>query len=781
MDKSNRTNRIASLEALAQNYGAGNYLRQYLAPGGLKRSLFETVSGTFEDKMEQLRIADKEMRAIANGSTGIKFKEAVKEAEKAFKDMRYLDMAHYINLTNKAVKDMVGLGQHVGYSDEEINEEYTRTDVADPHEDYFGEDQEKIAYVFESQLVKSAGFFDWVSRKVDGNILERTYRTKIKARKAGVQMLLGEFKTFVNQILKCFEAMGKHRAYGNISEWRDEVSRMDKLQKAFETKFKVSYDKNFKDLAEIARRINPKAESPISSGPSETVNMAIPEAPGQTESLDPIHVIEDIKEEKADMRSEYSQSEVVPDEANETKIEHSQIESPKFEISKETSNYPESKPIGRPQKSDGVEMIENMLTMHGIKFPQHATKEILEKILYENEHILFGKKVEEAAKENEEPSLNTEEVVKILDDGEKGEKAIEELISTYPAQLEVIIEEPEIDNNISIQEKKAPKAKRTKSDSRKSKKELKSVPKTLEEVKILETKVPETKLQEQKMPIPDRTFLAPVEKVEKSAPVIHTQKQDKKETNVVLGTENEVLTPEFNNLLERMRELTGVQTVGLVTPDHMNPETESGKKFKAIKEDRGIKRNLYQYSDALKAFPDPNDISSDNSSQNDKKEAEFKFDKSQTTLIIILSDKEPEDLDDRKIKKDELITEEKPMRYNDPKFGALVQKIREYFKNKPIEVRSFNPNEERTKKDIAKLEKDGYKSIKKWNYQKAKDYLDNIKNEIKKANYTFFKGISKLTNKYAIASALLDYADEIEKFDIKLADKLTHKASQIIG
>src|SRR6266404_1073655 len=90
------------LLVLAQNYSLKHKLKEKFTPGGWQRAIGEFGSSKYQDRMETLRDADSSMR-----ETAILFKDYLKSAEKAFKDNRYLDVAHWCAMINDGVKLMM--------------------------------------------------------------------------------------------------------------------------------------------------------------------------------------------------------------------------------------------------------------------------------------------------------------------------------------------------------------------------------------------------------------------------------------------------------------------------------------------------------------------------------------------------------------------------------------------------------------------------------------------------------------------------------------------------
>lgn len=225
----------------AQGYGVGNYLKQYISPGGARRAITESVSPKFQERMETLRDADKGMRETAGN-----LKSYLANAQKAFKDNRYLDVAHWCAQVDGAVRAMVAEGKPVvDLRDAEIAEFYTRYEDAEPDHDYFSADD---------GLVSTAGILD----RLFGNSIEKLYWKKVKESKLAVQALIKKAEKLITIVLSCLGRMGDARAKGNISAWIEELQRMGKSQSEFQIFARGIYDKHLKELADIVKANKPK-------------------------------------------------------------------------------------------------------------------------------------------------------------------------------------------------------------------------------------------------------------------------------------------------------------------------------------------------------------------------------------------------------------------------------------------------------------------------------------------------------------------------------------------
>lgn len=231
----------------SQGYGVSNQVKQYLTPGGWKRMLGENLSSSFQERMNLLRDADKEIREEAKS-----LKLNFKNANNSFKENRFVDVAHWVAEIDSTVQKIVSYGKSVSdIEDEALKEYYTKTQDADIFKDYFG----KKARV-ETVLLKEAALSDFFN-KLLGNSFEQTYWKRIKERKLGVQSLIKQSERIVNLVLSSLKKMGDARATGNIGAWVTEISNMEKGQVKFHEHFKNIYEKHIADLAAMLRGKEP--------------------------------------------------------------------------------------------------------------------------------------------------------------------------------------------------------------------------------------------------------------------------------------------------------------------------------------------------------------------------------------------------------------------------------------------------------------------------------------------------------------------------------------------
>lgn len=258
----------------AQGYGIGNYIKQYTHPSGLRRAITESVSPKYQERMETLREADKGMRETAGNLKGY-----LASAQAAFKDNRYLDVAHWCSQIDAGVRTMILEGKPVvDLRDAEINEFYTRYEDAEPDHEYFSADD---------GLVSTAGIMD----RLFGNSIEKLYWKKVKESKLAVQSLIKRAGSLIAIVLSSLGRMGDARAKGNIAVWIEDLQRMGKAQSEFQVFARGIYEKHLKQLADIVKANRPK---PVVQAPDKS--KAAP--PAAIPTADKAEEAEELVEEK---------------------------------------------------------------------------------------------------------------------------------------------------------------------------------------------------------------------------------------------------------------------------------------------------------------------------------------------------------------------------------------------------------------------------------------------------------------------------------------------------
>lgn len=240
------------LLVLAQNLSLKHKLQEKLTGGGLQRAISEMGSSKYKDRMETLRDADSAMR-----ETAVLFKDYLKSAERAFKDNRYLDVAHWCSMINDGVKLMMKDAKSVvDLRDAEIAEYYTRHEDANPEHNYFSADD---------GLVSTAGLLD----RLFGNSIEKLYWEKIRESKLAIQSLVSKAEKLVAVTYSSLDRMGTARAKGNIGSWIKDLQRIGKEQGEFQVSAKGIYDKHLKELANIVKANKP---APVQDQPAPPQN-----------------------------------------------------------------------------------------------------------------------------------------------------------------------------------------------------------------------------------------------------------------------------------------------------------------------------------------------------------------------------------------------------------------------------------------------------------------------------------------------------------------------------
>src|SRR3989304_3183683 len=214
---------------LAQAYGMKHWLTSPL--GGAKRLLLEKFWGRYKEHMESLRAADDNMRNIAK-----EFKNYVKEVDRALKQRRYIDVAHWAGKVNTGVRMILAEGSKISnLTDEYLLEHLGEYRDADLKNDYFQKDLPE----FLSATAGLGDMFKGVSRR----FLETLYWRETRARQMAVQSLVSNLKIMVTFINDSLNKMGYARAKGKISDWTHELVRINQAQTRFQTDFKAKYDR----------------------------------------------------------------------------------------------------------------------------------------------------------------------------------------------------------------------------------------------------------------------------------------------------------------------------------------------------------------------------------------------------------------------------------------------------------------------------------------------------------------------------------------------------------
>ncbi len=411
----------------AQSYGFGNQLKEKLTPSGWKRMLGEGLSSSFKERMELLREADKAMREEAGSLKG-----NLKNVNNAFKENRFVDVAHWVAEIDQTVQKLSSYSKAVtDLEDADLHEYYTRTQDADIFKDYFGKKAE-IKIVIKKQADLS-DFFN----KMLGNSFEKTYWKRIKERKLGVQSLVKQTERIVNTVLVSLKKMGDARATGNIGGWIAEVERISKASVQFHEYFKTIYEKHIADLAAMLRSREPvstfdevpeNVESPVAEVPVESVS-----APSGGET---IPMVPGLKTDKPKFDDEERKEPGRPTRGD-SKRQHNQLEQLLNQLKKETPDL-----FNKPEQTKPVEPVVEPVAE--IK-PIEETKPVEEVKVEPSKPVEVQKTVEQkipnAVVEEIKEIVNKEPEITVSDDDLEPEVKVEEKV-VEPAKTEEKIIEP---------------------------------------------------------------------------------------------------------------------------------------------------------------------------------------------------------------------------------------------------------------------------------------------------------------------------------------------------
>jgi hypothetical protein len=286
----------------AQEYSFKHKVR----PGAVGRWVAEKLFSDYSSKMDVLRDADELLRGIAigQGKTGLPIKTTLENANKSFKNKKYIDSVYWMFQYTEILKEIIQEGDPIFEALSKLGlEHYTET-----------EDPEALDYLTEKQ--KTAGAFQNVYRYLFGDPIENAYKRQVEKRKRDVESNLNTLNASLVQVLALFDRMGIARSTGKIDDWLNAYQGFDKISKsviirtskvlntisdviALATKIR-----NDEQLVakELARKANipieptpiPKQEIPKQEYKPETKQVNYSETKQEDKELDiPIYVDED--------------------------------------------------------------------------------------------------------------------------------------------------------------------------------------------------------------------------------------------------------------------------------------------------------------------------------------------------------------------------------------------------------------------------------------------------------------------------------------------------------
>jgi hypothetical protein len=208
------------------------------------RRMAETFSTVYGDVMNTLRDVDNRIRT----ELAVNLSDEIKNAKKALKDRRYLDVVHFLAEFNNDIKKIAEQGKLLHQlRGEQIDDFYGDNEHFDWNRDYF-----KTS----TASVKTAGIMDIfqpVGRPMAGRILERMYHNTLRERYRNMESLINDARSTMNFIFDRLKAMGAARARGDVSNYLKHIDEIAKRRQRFETTFRQKYETDIKPMVERMR------------------------------------------------------------------------------------------------------------------------------------------------------------------------------------------------------------------------------------------------------------------------------------------------------------------------------------------------------------------------------------------------------------------------------------------------------------------------------------------------------------------------------------------------
>ena len=243
------------LITIAQAYGIKHWLSSPLS--GAKRKILEHFWDKYRGHMDVLRDADENMRAVAAG-----FDNYINNARAAYKQKRYIDVAHWIGQINLGSHRMLQLAkQVVDLKSEHLAEQFGQSTEADHEADYFtAPPAESGGFTSTAAMEIEAGLIGDAISGISGGFLEKMYWKQTQARKIALDLLIKDSSRYVESLKRVLNSMGHARAQGNLGNWIHEAQKIIPMHHKFQTEFKIKYDKNILPLVDAVRKSRPKPE-----------------------------------------------------------------------------------------------------------------------------------------------------------------------------------------------------------------------------------------------------------------------------------------------------------------------------------------------------------------------------------------------------------------------------------------------------------------------------------------------------------------------------------------
>ncbi len=303
------------LIAVAQAYGIKHWLSSPIS--GAKRKILEHFWDKYRGHMEVLRDADEAMRMEAG-----RFDEYLDNAKVAYKQKRYIDVAHWIGQINLGSHRMLQQAQQVAdLKLEHLAEQFGQSTEAESDADYFTPPPvESGGFTSTAAMEVEAGMIEDAMRGISGTFLEKMYWRQTQERKIALDRLIKDTSRYIEGLKRMLNVMGHARAQGNLSNWIHEAQKIVPVHQRFQTDFKAKYDKNIRPLVDAVRKSRPK-ETPVQQEPERTAPKTRVEEPFKSEPKSEIKLEEpEIKPEpKSEIRPE-TKPKLEPVEEKETEV-----------------------------------------------------------------------------------------------------------------------------------------------------------------------------------------------------------------------------------------------------------------------------------------------------------------------------------------------------------------------------------------------------------------------------------------------------------------------------
>lgn len=218
----------------------GSWVRSVLHPSSWVRQWGEGLIGDYKKQMQVLRRVDHNIAVWANDLEAV-----VKEARKAFKAKRMVDVALLLAALNKRLKLVATEGKKVEVIRDKAIRQFEAEHKIDLPEKF---NPKELPFGADDGLTSLAGWGDfkrkWVARR-----LEDKHR---EARDKAIEGLLRHTESTVKSVKKLLGHLGEARDKGNIGTYVTVISEISKEQHAFERLFSAVYFKYLQKYLEEA-------------------------------------------------------------------------------------------------------------------------------------------------------------------------------------------------------------------------------------------------------------------------------------------------------------------------------------------------------------------------------------------------------------------------------------------------------------------------------------------------------------------------------------------------